>query len=174
MPPTQAFQPRKNATHATHASTPSSHPRWHATHATHASTNSTPFLKLRKKEYHLYRTYRKHHIFMYFLRKIIFNFPSEKKNLFWGKRNAIFPDDIRKIILQCNFFGKTIFSEHLKNISYFYEFFGERSSFIFRLQNKINFSEKKISSFLMLQERSYSSGILWEKLLFQKISKKKI
>ena len=44
--------PRKNATHATHASTPPTqaryprHPRKYATHATHASTNSTPFLRL--------------------------------------------------------------------------------------------------------------------------------
>ena len=33
----------------------------------------------RKKKYHLYRTYRKHHISMYVLRKIIFNFPSMEK-----------------------------------------------------------------------------------------------
>ena len=30
------------------------------------------------------------------------------------KRNTIFPDDTRKIILQCDFFGKIIFSEHLE------------------------------------------------------------
>ena len=51
-----------------------------------------------------------YHIFMYFLRKIIFHFPS----------NAIFPDDRREIIFPCNFFGKIIFSEYLEkeNVSF--------------------------------------------------------
>ena len=34
--------------------------------------------------------------------------------IFSGKRNIIFPDDTRKIIFQCDFFGKIIFSEHLE------------------------------------------------------------
>ena len=34
--------------------------------------------------------------------------------IFSGKRNIIFPGNIRKIILQRDFFGKTIFSEHLE------------------------------------------------------------
>ena len=33
---------------------------------------------------------------------------------FSGKRNIIFHDNTRKIIFQRNFFGKTIFSEHLE------------------------------------------------------------
>ena len=40
-------------------------------------------------------------------------------------------------------FGKTIFSESLKKISYFRVFFWERSSFIFRLRCKIIFSGKR-------------------------------
>ena len=32
----------------------------------------------------------------------------------FGKNNTIFPDNTRKIILQCDFFGKTTFSEHLE------------------------------------------------------------
>ena len=40
-------------------------------------------------------------------------------------------------------FGKTIFSESLKKISYFRVFFWERSSFIFRLRGKIIFSGKR-------------------------------
>ena len=56
--------------------------------------------------------YRKYHISMYFFRKIIFHFPSkEKNNIFSGKKNT---DNTRKIIFQCNFFGKTIFSEHFE------------------------------------------------------------
>ena len=34
--------------------------------------------------------------------------------IFSGKRNIIFFDNTRKIIFQCDFFGKTIFSEHLE------------------------------------------------------------
>ena len=67
----------------------------------------------------------------------------KKSIIFSGKRNAIFPHDIRKVIFQCNFFGKTIFSEHLKNISYFHVFFWERSFFIFRLKYNIIFSWKR-------------------------------
>ena len=63
--------------------------------------------------------------------------------MFSGKTNVIFPDDIRKIIFQCHFFGNATFSEHLMNISYFHVFFWERSSFIFRLKNKIIFLGKR-------------------------------
>ena len=38
----------------------------------------------------------------------------KNKIIFSGKRNIIFPDNTRKIIFQCNFFGKTIFSKHLE------------------------------------------------------------
>ena len=45
----------------------------------------------RKKKYHLYRSYRKHHISMYFLRKVIFHFPSvEKISYFWEKEMPSF------------------------------------------------------------------------------------
>ena len=36
------------------------------------------------------------------------------KTIFSGKRNVIFPDNTRKIIFQCNFSGKTIFSGRLE------------------------------------------------------------
>ena len=93
-------------------------------------------------------TYRKHHISMHLYHlsseKCHLSFSVRKKNIiFSGKRNVIFPHDIRKIIFQCNFFGKTIFLEHLKNISYFHLFFWERPSFIFRLKNNIIFSGKR-------------------------------
>ena len=53
--------------------------------------------------------------FHVFFEKYHLSFSVRKKNIiFSGKRNAIFPHDIRKIIFQCNFFGKTIFSEHLE------------------------------------------------------------
>ena len=89
------------------------------------------------------------HISVYFLRKIIFSrqkilhFSSRKIIIFLRKRNAIFPDGTRKIIFRCDFFGKNIFSEHLKKGSYFHVFFWERSSFLFCLKNKIIFSGKR-------------------------------
>ena len=53
---------------------------------------------------------------MYFLRKIIFYFPSEERisNFPVKKQNNIFPDNTRKIIFQCDIFGKIIFSENLE------------------------------------------------------------
>ena len=88
--------------------------------------------------------YRKYHISMYFLRKIIFHFPSKEKISYFPEKNTIFSDDTKKSIFQCDlFFGKTIFPGHLKKISYFHVFFWERSSFIFRLKNKIIFSGKR-------------------------------
>ena len=85
--------------------------------------------------------YRKYHISMHFLRKIIFHFPS-KENLshFQEKRNTIFQDITKNTTPQHDFFGKTIFSKHLRKISYLHVFFWEISSFNFRLKNKIIFS----------------------------------
>ena len=52
---------------------------------------------------------------------IIFHFPSVKKNIvFSGKRNPIFPHDIKNIIFQWDFFGKIIFSEHLEKKIWFF------------------------------------------------------
>ena len=44
----------------------------------------------------------------------------KNKIIFSRKRNIIFPGNTRNIIFQCDFFGKTIFSEHLEkeNIVY--------------------------------------------------------
>ena len=42
-----------------------------------------------------------------------FIFRLKNKVIFLGKMNTIFPDNTRHIILQCNFLGNIIFSEHL-------------------------------------------------------------
>ena len=57
---------------------------------------------------------------MYFLRKIIFHFPSIEKRSYFRVKNIIFPDNKRNIIFQCDFFGKTIFSEHLEEEIWFF------------------------------------------------------
>ena len=88
--------------------------------------------------------YRKYHISMYFLIKVtFFHFPFKEKIYFLEKRNTIFPDITKKIMFRREFFGKTIFSEHLKKISYFQVFFWEISSFLLCLKNKIIFSGKR-------------------------------
>ena len=89
--------------------------------------------------------YRKYHISTRFLIKIIFfHFPpKEKISCFLEKRNTVFPDITKKIMFRREFFGKTIFSQHLKKISYFQVFFWERSSFLFYRKNKIILSGKR-------------------------------
>ena len=59
--------------------------------------------------------YRKLSYFHVFLEKDRLSFSVEwKKYMFPCKKNIVFPDNTRKIIFQCNFFGKTLFSEHLE------------------------------------------------------------
>ena len=82
---------------------------------------NTTFIKIQKTSY-----------FQLFFEKYHLSFSVRKKNIIFSrKRNAIFPHDIRKIKFQRNFFGKTIFSEHLKNMSYFYVFFFEKDHLSF-------------------------------------------
>ena len=52
--------------------------------------------------------------FQIFFEKDHVSFCVKNKIIFSGKRNIIFPDNTRKIIFQCDFFGKTIFSKHLE------------------------------------------------------------
>ena len=53
---------------------------------------------------------------MYFFDKDNLSFSVQRKNIiFSGGKNTIFPDNTtRTIIFQREFFGKTIFSEHLE------------------------------------------------------------
>ena len=67
--------------------------------------------------------YRKYHISMYFLRKIIFHFPpKEKISYFAGKKIPSFQIIQDRSHSSAIVFGKTIFSGHLKKISYFHIF----------------------------------------------------
>ena len=85
------------------------------------------------KKYYISTYYKKDHILVRFLGKTIFSehlkntsyfdgFFWERwpfllrlkiKIIFLGKRNITFPDNTRKVIFQCNSFGKRIFSEDL-------------------------------------------------------------
>ena len=118
--------------------------------------------------------YRKYHISTRFLIKIIFfHFPPKEKIYFLEKKNTIFPDITKKIMFRRQFFGKTIFSEHLKKISYFQIFFWDRSSFVLCLKNKIIFSGKKIIFPDNARKIKFQCDF-FGKTIFQKIWKKKI
>ena len=72
-------------------------------------------------------------------------------------------------------FGKTIFSESLKKISYFHVFFWERSSFIFRLRYKIIFSGKRNIIFPDNRRKIiFQRNFFLERPSFQGVWKKKI
>ena len=118
--------------------------------------------------------YRKYHISTRFLIKIIFfHFPPKEKIYFLEKK-TIFPDITKKIMFRCEFFGKAIFLEHLKKISYFQIFFWERSSFVLCLKNKIIFSGKKNIIFPDNARKIIFQYDFFGKTIFQTIWKKKI
>ena len=62
--------------------------------------------------------YRKYHLSMYFLRKIIFHFPFKEKISYFPE-NTIFRDNTRKILFQRNFFWKDcLFGAFEENIMF--------------------------------------------------------
>ena len=71
--------------------------------------------------------YRKHISTRFLIKIIFFHFPTKEKiPYFLEKRNTVFPDITKKIMFRHEFFGKTIFSEHLREISYFLKILKER------------------------------------------------
>ena len=101
------------------------------------------------------------------------HFLPREKICFWEKLPSFHIIQERSCI-GAALFGKTIFSESLKKISYFRVFFWEWSTFIFRLRYKIIFSRKRNIPLPIMQERSYSSAFLLERPSFQDVWKKKI
>ena len=90
----------------------------------------------------------------------------EKKcNLFWWYKKNHIP---------VQFFLERPSFENIWRKYHISMYFLRNSSFIFRLKSKIIFSGKRDSSFLMTQERSYSSTIFLERPSFQIIWKTKI
>ena len=65
---------------------------------------------------HLFRTFKENFIFasiFVFWERSSFLLHLKNNVIFLGKSNITFPNNTRKIIFQCDFFGKTIFSKHL-------------------------------------------------------------
>ena len=71
-----------------------------------------------------------------------FTFRLKKTSYFQEKEVPSFLMTRERSFSDVIFFGKITFLEHLKKTSYFHVFFWERSSFIFRLKNKIILSGK--------------------------------
>ena len=115
-----------------------------------------------------------HHLSMYFLRKTVFHFlPREKRSCFWEKIPS-FQIIQERSCAGAALFGKTIFSEGLKKISYFRVFFKKDHLSFPASGVRLYFREKEISFFPIIQERSYSSPIFLERPSFQDVWKKKI
>ena len=111
------------------------------------------------------------HFHAFLIKIIFFHFPLKKIiSYFQEKRNTIFPDITKKIMFRRQTFGKTIFSEHLKKISYFQVFFLEISSFLLCLKNKNIFSGKRKIIFpgntrkIMFQRDFFGNTIFLEHL----------
>ena len=97
-----------------------------------------------------------------------------KKVMFSGKKIPTFQIIQEKSCAGAAPFGKTISSEGLKKISYFRVFF-KKDHLSFSIQHvRSYFREKEISSFPIIQERSYSTAIFLERPSFQDVRKKKI
>ena len=103
-----------------------------------------------------------------------FAFCPGKKDHVFGKKIPSFQIIQERSCAGAAPFGKTIFSEGLKKISYFRVFF-KKDHLSFSVQRvRSYFREKEISSFPIIQERSYPSAVFLERPSFQDIRNKKI
>ena len=102
-----------------------------------------------------------------------FTFCPGKKDHVFGKKIPSFQIIQERSCAGAALFGKTIFSESLKKISYFRVFF-KKDHLSFSVQRvRSYFREKEISSFPIIQERSCSSAIFWKDHLFRASGKRK-
>ena len=93
------------------------------------------------------------------------HFLPREKICFWEKLPSFHIIQERSCI-GAALFGKTIFSESLKKISYFRVFFWERSSFIFRLSYKIVFLGKRNIIFPDIARKIIFQRIFFGKTIF--------
>ena len=99
--------------------------------------------------------------------------PGKKYNVF-GKKIPSFEIIQERSCAGTALFGKTIFSEGLKEISYFLVFSLERSSFIFRLRYKIIFLGKRNIIFPDNARKIIFQRNFLERPSFQDVWKKKL
>ena len=103
----------------------------------------------------------------------LLSFSAQRKNImFSGKNKYHLSRFYRKDHVQARISWKDHLSITPEENIIFPGIFRERSSFLLCRKNKIIFREKERSSFLIIQERSYSSAIFLERPSFQNIWKK--
>ena len=116
-----------------------------------------------------------HHVSMYFLRKAVFHFlPNEKRSCF-RKKTPFFQFIQERSSAGVALFGKTIFSEGLKKISYFHVFFKkDHLLFSVRLGHKIIFSGKGNIIFPNNTRKiMFQHQVFWKDHLFRASRKRK-
>ena len=106
---------------------------------------------------------------------IFFHFRLKKKyHIFWKKEIPSFQILQKRSCSGANFLERPSF-QNIWRKYHISRYFFEKDHLPFGcLKNKIIFQEKEISSFLIIQERSYSSAIFFERPSFQNIWKRKI
>ena len=115
-----------------------------------------------------------HHVSKYFLGKAVCRFLSRVKRSCFREKIPSFQIMQERSCAGVAPYGKTIFSEGLKKISYFCVFF-KKDHLSFSIQRvRSYFREKGISSFPIIQERSYYIANFLERPSFQDVRKKKI
>ena len=121
------------------------------------------------------RWYRKYYIYMYFLRKIIFDFPPKGKlSCFRGEKIPSF-----QTVRERSYFSAIFLKRPSRNIWRKYHiskyFFDEKDHLSFSVQGlRSHLREKEISSFPIIKERLCSSATFLERSSFQDVWKKKI
>ena len=101
--------------------------------------------------------------FHVFFDKDHLSFYVPRKNIFSRKRNAFFPDEARNIMFHAIFLERTPFQNIWRKYHIFMFFFLKKDHLSFSAQRIRSFFQKgEASTFLMIQERSYSSAIYLE------------
>ena len=119
--------------------------------------------------------YRKYHISLRFLIKIIFfHFQPKEKIIFSGKKKYHLSRYYKKDHVQARIFRKDHLIQNVWKICHISRYFLRKIMFHFVSRIRSYFQEKEISFFLIIQEKSYSSAIFLEWPSFQNIWKKKI
>ena len=110
---------------------------------------------------------------MYFLRNIIFHFPSVKKVSYFREKESHLSSWYKEDHIPVQFFWKDHLFGTFEEYIIFPCIFFKKDHLSFSASRIISyFRGKEISSFLMIQERSYSSAILWKDHLFRTFGKR--
>ena len=113
-----------------------------------------------------------HHVFMYFLGRLLLS--AQAKIIMFSEKIPSFQVVQERPCAGVALFGRPIISEGLKKISDFRVFFKKDHLSFSVWRERSYFRQKEMSSFPIIQERSYSGAIFLERPSFQDVRKKKI